>query len=190
MYLWERVITFLLREKRYGDESRMIALYPSHESLLNILEYRENLKDMHDFSGMRELGPEEIHATIRWWKHAEGGNDKRIIKNLEKLKLHEAVGQILSIDTLGDSLSFMLESESMQNIFSMVDDIVRSCGAPRSDYPSYKPHVALFYDESFRDGVGPDNAPSVDFPIVFDRLDFVNNNDDILLSVKMEPDYY
>jgi len=186
MNLWERVISFLLREKRYGDESRMIALYPNDNSLLDLLEYQQTLKETHDFSNMRELGVEEFHATVRWWKYAKGGDDKKIIKKLENFQSKEIESEIVSVSPLGDSLSFMLESDEMQDIFSMVDDVVRSCGAPPSDFPSYKPHVALFYDDSFREGFDPSIVEVPKFPIVFDRLSFVNNNDDILFTAKMD----
>lgn len=182
MNLLERVINFLLSEKREGDESRLVALYPDDDSVLSILEYRENLKDKYDFSNMRELEPEELHATIRWWKVKNGGNTKKIAKNITNIPLKEIEASIKEVSPLGDSLSFMLESEDMQEIFSKVDGLVRSHGAPPSDYPSYLPHVAMFYDESFSNGFDPEIKEVPDFKIRFNRIDFVNNEDKILAS--------
>lgn len=186
MNLLERVINFILKEKREGEESRLVALYPSQDSLLSILEYREELKTLHDFSGMRELEPDEIHATVRWWKIKNGGNTKRISKELERLPFDKTEASIEAVKPLGDSLSLMLDSEAMQNVFSMVDDIVRSLGAPPSDYPSYLPHVALFYDDSFSSGFDPSIVGAPDFLIEFDRLELRNNNDEVFVSNKAE----
>ncbi len=186
MNLLERVINFLLFEKREGDESRLVALYPDDDSVLSILEYRENLKEKYDFSNMRELEPEELHATIRWWKLKDGGNTKKIAKSIKKTPLKEIEASIKEVSPLGDSLSFMLESEDMQKIFSEVDGLVRSHGAPPSDYPSYLPHVAMFYDDSFSNGFDPKIEDVPDFKIRFNRIDFVDNDDNILASQKAD----
>ena len=184
MNLLERVINFLIREKREGEESRLVALYPNNDSLLSILEYREELKTLHDFSRMRELEPNEIHATVRWWKIKNGGNTKQISNMLTKMPFDETSAEIEIVKPLGESLSLILDSEGMQNIFSMVDDIVKSLGAPPSDYPSYLPHVALFYDDSFSDGFDPKIVGAPDFTIKFDKLKFMNNSDEVFASNK------
>lgn len=187
MNILQKFIRFLIKEKREGkDPSRLVALYPDENSLLDIIEYREKLKELYDFSGMRELEPNELHATVRWWRLSEGGeNTKNISKNLEKMQFGAANADILEVKPLGDSLSLMLESESMQNIFSMVDQTLRSLGAPPSDYPAYLPHVALFYHDSFRDGFDPKIEIKPSFKITFDRINFVDGDDNVFLSKRL-----
>lgn len=186
MKLLERVIKFLLNEKREGKESRLIALYPTQDTLLSILEYREEIKALHDFSEMRELEIDELHATIRWWKVEDGGDTKKIAKQMGKMPFSRVDASISAVKPLGDSLSLMLDSEGMQNIFSMVDDIVRSLGGPPSDYPSYLPHVALFYDSSFSEGFDPGIVGAPNFPIEFDRIELRNNSDEVFISKKAD----
>lgn len=182
MNLLQKIIRFLIQEKRVAsDQSYMVTLYPSDNTALNILEYREDLKDKYNFDGMRELNPEELHATIRWWKPANGGkNIKGMIKKLETIPFEMAQAEIKNLQPLGDSLSIMLESPEMQTIFSIVDQVVRSFGAPPSDYPNYLPHIALFYDDSFQEGFDLDGdleLPS--FPFIFDRICLVDKDDKI-----------
>lgn len=188
MNILERVINFIISEKKEGDESRLIALYPSHDSALSIMEYRETLKEDHDFSSMKNLGLEEFHATIRWWKTKDGGtNTKKICKDLENIGFDKSIkANISKVAPLGDSLSLMLECQGMQDIFSSIDKVVRDNGGPASDYPSYLPHVALVYDESFSNGFSPKIEKLPKFKIDFDRIAFVDNDDKIFTSIEKD----
>ena len=153
MNILEKIINIILNEKKEGKESRMVALFPNKNSLNMILNFREDLKNKYNFSDVKELEPEEIHATIRWWKVEDGGDSEKIAKALNNVSLYGSIAKILSVGYLGESLSLMLKSQTMDNIFSIVDGIVQKYGAPPSDYPVYKPHVALFYGERFYDNI-------------------------------------
>lgn len=160
------VVTRFIRTEEYI--SCWVSLLPDKETEKNLFDYRNELRLLHDFDGMRE--PYEFHATVRWWKPAK--NVEPIAEKLESIPFERTEAKAIGVHPLGDSLSLILESQGMQNIFDMVDSVARGLGAPNSDFPSYKPHVALFYHDSFRNGNDPkiDYLPS--FPIIFDKIKF------------------
>lgn len=178
MNILQKVINFIIKEMKFKDPSMLIALYPDEETIENIIYYRNEIAKLHDLSSMRELEPEELHATIRWWK-ASQGNYHRISEDLSFFKLYEPVdAKIEDVDILGDSLSLMLDSVSMQRLFCKIDNMVQGHGGPPSDFPYYKPHIALFYGDW--DDVVVDQVLEVpDFPIHFDRLKMTDNSGNI-----------
>lgn len=172
-------------EKKDGESSFMIALYPSQETLENILEYRDDISKIHDLSSMREIEPEEIHATIRWWYQSEGGDYHKIAVELETLEMSPVRARIVDVDILGDSLSIMLDSIEMQTLYNRVDNLIKGHGGPESQYPEYKPHISLYYGDW--DKVVSDQITEMpDFPIVFDRIAMVDNNDMTYAHVDLE----
>lgn len=187
MNLLTEVIKLLIQEKRDSDEpSFMIALYPSNDTVSHILSFRDEINKIHDLSSMRELAPEELHATIRWWKADDGGDYNKIAISLEQFELNEPIeARVTDVDVLGDSLSLMLDSIEMQELYEKIDNLVQGHGGPPSTYPQYRPHISMFYGDW--DKVVSDQVTETpEFSIFFDRLTMVDGNDNVLANVTLE----
>lgn len=185
----QKVIRYLIKEVkktvRHKEQTLLIALYPNAETISNIVAYRDKIQKMHDLSSMQEILPEELHATVRWWE-AKHGNFHKIAADLGFFEFEKPIqAKIIDTDVLGDSLSLMLNSVEMERLFDKVDNMVQGHGGPPSTYPSYNPHLALFYgdwDKIIIDQVT--EAP--DFPIVFDRIKMIDNSDNIYINKRIE----
>jgi len=185
MKILQNVIRYIIKEGVPKEPSVMIALYPNAETISNIVSYRDKIKKMHDLSSMSEILPENLHATVRWWD-SRIGNYHKIAIQLGTFKFDESIdAKITDVDVLGDSLSLMLDSVSMQRLFDKVDNLVLGYGGPPSTYPRYRPHIALFYGDW--DNVIVDQVTEQpDFPIVFDRIKMTDNSENIYLNKRIE----
>lgn len=180
MFLLKKFIHSVLLEKTMGEQpSHMIAAYPNEESIQKILEFRKQIKVP---AGGRLLEPTEMHNTIRYWKnHVE--KVPLAIKELKKYHISKPIiGKIKSIEILGDSLSFMLDSPIMHSTFKKIDDELTKLEIPPSDYPEYKPHMALYYFENPEET----DVQLPDFDIVFDSIKLVDKDDNPIFEISVE----
>lgn len=174
--LLKEYIQAIIAEKKEGDKSYMIALYPDSDSLDKILDFRNKLKEKHDFSNCKELSTNEMHATIRWWKAEQGGNLDQIKEKLKDLgKENSIICQCKGTEILGDSLSLMFKSPTMENLYSFIDRDIKDCGAPASIHESFIPHLALFYGD-IEDKI----KEKPNFSVRFNKLRLVDNDDRII----------
>lgn len=188
MRLLVECIRQLILEKTDSDKKTfMIALYPSEESIRHIVAFRKQISQLHDLSSMKEIPPDELHATIRWWEREEGGDISTISKELEGYYGDSIVAEISDVDVLGESLSLMLASIQMKELFEKVDALVQSQGGPPSQYPRYIPHLSLYYGSW--DDVVVDQVPEMpEFNIVFDKIKLVDGDDNIFSFVELNGD--
>lgn len=175
-------IRFILLEKHYSDTpSRMIAAFPNEESIKNIIKFRKSLDKNSNVE--RILEPNELHCTIRWWSVEDEDKTEDVIKFLSKQSFDQIVGKITKLQTLGDSLVLMLDSDELHDCFDTIDSGIKDIGCPPSYYPSYKPHVSLWIS----DVVPKHKFPS--FEIVFDKIALVDGGDKIYWSSKGDSDF-
>jgi len=186
--LLRKFINYLVTESKDSkkEESMMIALYPTKETISDIVSYRNKIKKENNISNIFELPEEELHLTIRWWE-SKIGNQKKILSDLSKTKFENQFdANISKIDILGDSLSLLLKSKEIDDLFDIIDKLVKTNNGPASTYPKFISHLALFYGDA--DDLESLSIPkeSLDFKLIFDRIKMVDSDENIYLSKKIE----
>ena len=145
----------------------MVALYPSKESINNLVKYQKllNLKD--------PIKPDILHVTLRYYK---GYNDQIKVKNiLNDLKLPKALKcDIIGLDILGDenTLVILLKSKELSEFQNVLDNALVNLGVPESDYPVFKAHVSLASDHQ-SDLHENSNTPKFNDNLILDKIKFV-----------------
>jgi 2'-5' RNA ligase len=185
--LLRKFINYLVNESKDSKkESMMIALYPTKETISNIVLYRNKIKKENNISNIFELPENELHLTIRWWE-SKIGDHKKMLSDLSKVKIEKQFNaDVLKPDILGDSFSLLLKSQEIDDLFETIDELVQSNNGPPSTYPKFISHLALFYGDS--DDLESLHLPkeNLDFKLTFDRIKMVDNDENIYLSKKIE----
>ncbi len=172
MKISEALITKL---SKVDQKSYMIALYPSKKSILDITKFCKDL----DLKGEKILTPEEFHVTLRYWLQEDFNDVDKVKQELDdKVNFDRAdsFGKPVKLDLLGDdkALVIKLESKYITELQKKVDSVLQGLGIPPSDFDTFIPHLSLVYGF---EGDLPKDIP--DFDIEFDRLKFVNNDDEV-----------
>lgn len=128
-----------MMEEEKKDPAFCYMLYIAPEDEIDFSDLQQELK----LDG--ELIPSgEFHATVRYIKTDK--SYEPFLKYLESLELPRLSAECKGFAIYGkdkDTLVIELESEEMQDWFTKIDGWLTENGYPKSDFPTYKPHISL-----------------------------------------------
>jgi hypothetical protein len=85
----------------------------------------------------------EFHTTVRYVKEK---NYKPLVEHLKTLTLPTLTGTCVGFEIYGknkDTLVIELEGKELHNWFEKINSWLIKNGFPKSDFPTYKPHISL-----------------------------------------------
>jgi hypothetical protein len=128
-----------LMEEEEKDPSFCYMLYIAPEDETDFADMQEELKLDGEL-----IKSGEFHATVRYVKTDK--NYDKFLKYLESLKLPKLTAECVGFAIYGkdkDTLVIELESKEMQSWFDKVNAWLVENDYPKSDFPTYKPHISL-----------------------------------------------
>jgi 2'-5' RNA ligase len=85
----------------------------------------------------------KFHATVRYVKR----NDYQpLVEHLKEIELPQIEGKCVGFEIYGkdkDTLVVELEGKELHDWFKKIDSWLTERGYPKSDFPTYKPHISL-----------------------------------------------
>jgi hypothetical protein len=127
----------LILEKK-GDPSFCYMLYVDKEDESTFIDMQRDL----DLEGVLvESG--QFHATVRYVKVDDY---EPLVEYLKEIDLPQVEGKCVGFEIYGknkDTLVVELDGEDLHEWFKKIDSWLTEHGYPKSDFPTYKPHISL-----------------------------------------------
>lgn len=127
------------KDKKEETFCYMLYVLPEDETLFTQLQKDLNLKGELTESG-------KFHITVRYVKHQ---NYEPLVNHLKELELPVLKGNCTGFEIFGkekDALVIEMDGKELHDWFNTINDWLVENGFPKSDYPTYKPHITLTYD--------------------------------------------
>lgn len=131
---------YLMNKSKKDITSYCLMAYPDDISIKNI----QKLHKLLNIKAKENITPKQYHSTIRYFKTENDINP--FINFLNKFKFNNCTASGKKLDFLGDSYSLFLESSQLNSLFNKINSWLIKNNYPKSDYPTFKPHLAFCYD--------------------------------------------